>query len=339
MKIQMNFDIKKIILHILDRNLTIPILSDKEHLLNEDIIDFIEKHIIKILNDSRLRSARFVDDENDVKKLCQSIYDDNENFKRNSSQIATILFDIMIKYESIPAADLIFCLFDLDNILYLSILKFNYRSSYIHHVQIDGNINVNSIIKQKTTLPSVNQKIEECAIINLNNMDIKLLEKKYELNGESVYYFSNLFLKCTSQISSNEKIKLFTKANREFNNKYFKEDYLKYGEVNKAVADSIEKTESIDIERIANNAFKQNSELKEEYIKQIGDIGIKEKTIPVSEKVAKKKFIKQKIKTNTGIEIDLPAQYYGDNSKIEFINNTDGTISILIKNITELSNV
>ena len=50
-----------------------------------------------------------------------------------------------------------------------------------------------------------------------------------------------------------------------------------------------------------------------------------------------KKFQKQHLTTDTGIEITIPMEEYKDPEKVEFITNPDGTISVLIKNIGHLS--
>ena len=50
-----------------------------------------------------------------------------------------------------------------------------------------------------------------------------------------------------------------------------------------------------------------------------------------------KKFQKQKLYTDTGIEITIPMEEYRNPDHVEFITNMDGTISVLIKNIGMLS--
>ncbi len=57
---------------------------------------------------------------------------------------------------------------------------------------------------------------------------------------------------------------------------------------------------------------------------------------PQNEKTTKK-FEKQYLKTDTGIEINIPMDQYQDTSQVEFITNPDGTISVLIKNINRIS--
>lgn len=335
---EFKIDIKKNIVHILDTNINLPVLSNEEHPIDDDINEFIEKHIIKILKDDNLKTACFISGNNRVREICENLLNESEMFSNYTAEIANILFDIMQKNVDIPSADLIFCLFELDNVMHLAVLKLNYKSSFIHYVQTFENGSINSIVKQKTALPGENQKVDECAIINLNDFSIKLIEKKYEINGEKMLYFSTMFLKCAGDISNREKIKIFKKATESFNKKYHDEDFAKSAEIRAAVNESIDEREEIDIVHVAENVFKTNPDMQHTYIEHIEKAGLREKTITVSEQVAEKTFRRQKIKTDTGIEINLPVEYYKDNQKVEFINNIDGTISILLKNISKIEN-
>jgi len=46
-----------------------------------------------------------------------------------------------------------------------------------------------------------------------------------------------------------------------------------------------------------------------------------------------KRFEKQSVKTPDGIEIKIPADLFADQRAMEFIQQPDGSISLLIKNI------
>lgn len=331
--------IKKIAVHILDSNLQMPVFSEVESQLNDDIIEFVSKHIEKTINDDNLKLATFIEGDNKIKAICEKISIEHEFFLDGTISMANTLFKIMHENVEIPPADVIFVLFSLDNVMHLGILKLNYKHSYIHHVETTEDGILNSIIKQKTTLPSISQRVDECALINLENFSLNLYEKKYSINDEKIFYFSSMFLKCSSQISLNEKVKIFTKATKKFSETYFDEDPVIHAEIKKAVVESIEENEAIDIERVAKSVFTQNPQLKQEYIEHVEKAGLQEKSIPVdNEKIVEKNFRKQKIKTDTGIEISLPIEYYGSNNRVEFINNADGTISILIKNIGKITN-
>jgi hypothetical protein len=332
-----NVEIKKLVMHILDTSLHMPVLSVREHPEDEEIEDYIEKHILKALKDDNLKTASFQDGYNRVRELCTSMVYNEEEFIASSHEIAGILFDIMQKNIDIPTGDLVCCLFELDGVAHLGILKFNYRPSYIHYVQASQEGNVNSIIKQKTALPVETQKLDECAIISLRDLGIKLLEKKYDVNGEKEFYFSNIFLNCSSEVSDKQKVKLFKKATEDFNKKYFDDDHNVSAELKRAAAESIERNDAIDIVGVAETVFSQNPEIKTAYIEHVEKSGLKDRTISANDGVIEKNFSKQKLKTDTGIEISIPVGYYKDAGKIEFINNPDGTISILIKNVVRLT--
>lgn len=330
-------ELRRLIVHILDTNLHLPVLSEREHPVDDEITGFIEKHVTRIIEDDDLRTAVFTGENNRLRELCYEASGGFDNFVPLTQEIAGILFDIMQKNVDIPPADLICCLIELDHVMHLGILKLNYKPSYIHYVQADSDGKVNSIVKQKTALPGENQKIDECALISLNDFGIRLLEKKYDVNGEKIYYFSALFLNCAGELSGKEKVKAFKKATENFNKKYFDEDFRVSAEIKNAVAESIDHHEAINVAEVAENVFRQNPEMRQAYIEHIEKSGLRDRTITVNEELAEKSFKRQKIKTDTGIEISLPVEYYRDNQKVEFINNIDGTISIIIKNISRIT--
>ncbi|SCG82334.1 hypothetical protein DW1_0726 [Proteiniborus sp. DW1] len=334
-----NINIKKIVVHILDSNLQMPVLSEVESQLNDDIVEFVGKHIEKIVNDDNMKAATFIEEDNSIKAICGKVLKEDGYFLEGTTIMANALFKIMYENVEIPPADVIFVLFSLENVMHMGILKLNYKHSYIHHVEATNSGMLNSIIKQRTALPSIGQKIDECAIISLEDFSLKVHEKKHTINEEKIYYFSTMFLKCSSDISLNEKVKIFTKATKKFSETYFDEDPVVHAEIKKAVVESIIENEAINVEDVAKAVFRESTELKQEYIAHVEKAGLQEKIIPIqNEKIVERNFRKQKIKTDTGVEISLPVEYYGNRDKIEFINNLDGTISILIKNIGKITN-
>lgn len=333
---EQQLEIQKMIVHILDNNLEIPVLSEVEHPLEDDIKEFLEKHILRVFNDGSLRPARFNEGPNRVKDICISY--NLHTFIDDSKELSEILFDLIKINPDIPPADIMFSIFIYEGRNYLGIFKLNYRNSYIHNVdQIDDKV-VNSIVKQRTSLPNENQKVDECVLIDLTTLDINLLEKEYEINGEKMYYLSRLFLKCSSKKSEKEKVKILTKTTKKFLENNFEGDYEKVGEAKKAVAESLKTKDEVDLDEVASNIFKNNIEMKKEYIDTMEKEGLEEKNFKVREQIQRRNFKKQKIVTDTGIEINVPIELFDDKDKIEFINNVDGTISIVLKQIGNVKN-
>jgi hypothetical protein len=297
--------IKKVEMHILDSSIGLPVLSDCELPYDEDIYGFIENHIAKILDDDGIKQADFTEDSS-VKTLCEKIIDDPEEFLPSSIQIAGILFDIMQKNPDIPACDLVCVYLDIDSMPNIGILKMNYRPSYIHHVDGSEDGKIISIIKQVTALPNESQKIDECAIINLNDLSLKVIDKKYDINGEKVFYFSDMFLKCGCSMSDKEKVQLFKKATKSFAKKYLDEDITKTADIKKAVAESIEQNDAISVESVAESAFRRNPGLRDMYIEHMENAGLEAKAINIKPELSERAFKRHKIKTDTGVEINVP---------------------------------
>jgi hypothetical protein len=167
---------------------------------------------------------------------------------------------------------------------------------------------------------------------------MKVNEKKYEINGEEKYYLSSMFLDSVCQISKKEKAQVFKKAVENFGKKYLKDDLEAAGNFAAAVTECIDRNEVIDIAMVAENTFKNRPEMKQEFIEHIENTGIEEKEIELDKETANKVFKKHRIKTDSGIEISLPYDFFKDKNRMEFINNPDGTVSIMIKNIAKITN-
>ena len=96
-----------------------------------------------------------------------------------------------------------------------------------------------------------------------------------------------------------------------------------------------ERNEFVDIEELANTVFHGSEASKITYISELKKAGV-EPRIQLHEDELPKLIKSHKFKTDKGIELKLPIKLWEDKSAIEFINNPDGTVSILIKNITNL---
>lgn len=329
-------NIEKLILHILDNSVGMPVLSEKEHPYDGDIMEFITTHIEKIFNDINVKKAYFDMEENPVKTLCKSISMDSSRFIQETKAFAQLLYNIMNANPTIPSCDLVCSLFSRNGQKYLGFFVLNYKSSYIHYVDESDDARVNTVIKQKTALPNVNQKIDEFIIIDLEDCSILLKEQKYEIDGVKEFYLSKYLLKSKTLLSDKEKIDIVNKVSKKIIKDYYEDDINKMAEIKNAIVESAEETDSIDIDHIKSKVFDSNLELQNIYEEEIIKKGLVEKTIELNENLDKKLPRTQKIVTDDGIEIKIPVAYLAGNNKVEFINNVDGTISILLKNIREL---
>lgn len=333
----MDILIKNTILHVLDINSQMPIISKSELELDSGTKEFIEKHITKLYIDPATKEGQFAEGEVFIKNEVQTIISDIGGFIKISENIASYLFDIMAQNVDIPSCDLLVSLVEIENTPYLAILKFNYKESYTHMVVNSGDGVNNQIIKYKTLLPSESQKVEEGVIINLNNLKLKVVEKSYEINGEQKKYFSEMFLNCETNLSKKETIKVINEAVKEITKRYNNDDIEATSKLKSSILESCMENSVIDVEKIATDVFANKPQMQNEYIEKVREAGVPQKMI-LDEEYAEKRFSTQKIKTDNGIELSFPLSLFQDKNTLEFINNADGTISILIKNISKIIN-
>ena len=98
----------------------------------------------------------------------------------------------------------------------------------------------------------------------------------------------------------------------------------------------IQDTSDLLCREIAEKIFEEKPELKTAFQDKMEKYDmVKEEVLPQSEATTRK-YQKQHLFTDTGIEIKIPMEQYKNPGSVEFITNPDGTVSVLIKNIGHL---
>lgn len=328
--------IEKIIVHILDSTVGMPVLSDEEIDFGSDFADFIKEHIHKVASGDDVRTCAFYENESEI---CQMLREyKEEDFIPLSKKMAESLYQIMNSNVDIPSADLAIVRFKDRDDDYLGVLKINLRSNYTHRTASVGEGNTNQIVKFKAVFPTESQRLTEAAIIRLSDLQVRLVEKKYEINGEKVNYFSYLFLKCNSSLSPKTKLNIVTKAIEKVQDDNL-DEYTACEAKMRAkciIQEELEKNGGFVVEDLADRVFEQEPQMRDEFQEKMEKYDmVKQEVIPQNDSTVRK-YQKQCLYTDTGIEIKIPMDRYKDSESVEFITNPDGTVSVLIKNIGHL---
>lgn len=331
--------IRKIIVHILDSAVGIPALSDSLLESGIDFYDFIREHIYKIVSSDELKSCTFDTQDSFLYQLLTQYSPDEleQHFIFISQQISNHLYTIMNENISIPPADFFVITYQMQGNRYLALLKMNYKETYVHTTGRKEEIHINSIIKQSATLPSSGTKLSEAVLISLSDYSVQIVEKKYEINGKKRNYLSELFLQCQTSLSQKTKLNLVTKAVEQINEKYFDNNIDKKMEIKSKLLNEVNEQGSINIEKITKEIYGDIPEIKEEFTEKLEKYHIETEEITPQNKQTTKKLEKQLITTDVGIEINIPMEEYNNTKNIEFITNSDGSVSILIKNINSIT--
>ncbi|WMJ78905.1 MULTISPECIES: nucleoid-associated protein [unclassified Sedimentibacter] len=329
----MSVSITKAILHILDPSLGIPVLSENLMSFNDQMREYTEKHILKSYNDADLKKTKFVNQDGIFLKLVNQ-YLKNDDFIKFSREVSEFFFKIIAENPDIKPCDLMFVQANVFNKDYIVILKLNYKKGYIHFTKQDDTTK-NIIIEQPCSLPATSQKIDEFIFVDLNSLDVFVKERKCQVYNEPSYYISKHILECKEEKPDKEKVKIITQATDKIIKEYYDDDMLMKSRVKNIIRENVEEKLNINIEEISEKAFKDEAARKV-YNEEIQMKGIREPEIKVNFNYANKIKTKQKFITDEGIEINIPYEMLSDKEKVEFITNTNGTISIMLKNIDNI---
>ena len=333
-RVKMSVSISKAILHILDTSLGIPVLSENLMSFNDEMREYTEKHIIKCYNDADLKKTKFTNSDGLFLGLIKG-YINNDDFIKFSNEVSAFFYKIISENPDVKPCDLLFVQANVFNKDYMIILKLNYKKGYIHFTKQEESTK-NIIIEQPCALPAATQKIDEFIFVDLNSLEIFVKEKKCQVYNEPCYYISKHLLECREEKPDKEKVKIITQATDKIIKEYYDDDMFMKSQVKNIIRENVEEKLNINVAEISDKVFNDN-DAKKLYNEEIQIKGIKEPEIKVNFNYANKIKTKQKFITDEGIEINIPYEMLSNKEKVEFITNHDGTISIMLKNIDNIT--
>lgn len=327
--------IRKGIVHIIDPSLGTPVLSEALLDLNGEVNDFIREHIFKVVSGDDLKKCRMDEEDSEVYTLLKGF--EEEQMIPVSKQLAEHLYGLLAAHISIPPADLLVVTFQMYSRMYLALLKLNYKESFVHMTHAKEEGNSNSIIKYYSSLPGNGSRLSEAIIIDLSDYSVSLIEKKYEINGEKQFYLSEQFLHCHAQMSQKAKLSVVKRAVDQINQKHYESDIDKKMELKGVIQKEIAEEGMLDVASLGEKLYGDTPDIKEEFTEKLEKYHVEKEQIKPQSQSTVKTFEKQYLKTDTGIEINIPMEQYHNADKVEFITNPDGTISLLIKDIGHIT--
>ena len=327
----MEIIIHQAILHVLDTTLDAPVLSGGGMELTAEKTAYLQNHIEKLLASDEIRQCRPLPDSAFRNEL-----EHNQDFIDLSCRIAGVLFDYMHAHTTIPGADLAVVDFTRDGAPWLGILKLNYKNGYTHYTETVEGAPVNSIIQQRACLPTQSGKVEEGALVNLTDYSMRLLEKKYDIDGHKELYLSSVVFQYTQAEPEKKKLQAIQEAAAQ------------------AVKDAYEDEPHADAQvamLIANQAADNDNQVSVEQVRQQLAEEYPLAAVPFDDYVEKSEVLEEaaapvtvtparirrmesrSIRTANGIEVKIPTELLNSDSELEFLHDPDGSVSLLIKNV------
>lgn len=319
--------INQAILHVLDTTMMGPILSSSCMELTAEKLAYFTYHIEKLFASDDTSNCQLLQDSAFANELTH-----NEDFVDFSRRIAGVTFDFIHAHTAIPSADLAVIDFSCGGAPWLAVLKLNYKNGYIHFIENPDGAPVNSIVQQRTCLPAQSGKVEEGALIEIATGKMRLLEKKFDIDGKKEFYLSSVVFQCTQSLPDKKKLQVL----QDVTTKAVQEHYAEEEHIEEQVALMI-RNQAVD-NTISVAAVKAQIQENFPLAEVPFDDAIEQAPIAIAETMtvspAKiRRMESRSIKSENGVEIKIPTELMNSGEGVEFIHGGDGTISLLIKNV------
>lgn len=330
--------IHRAILHILDFNTNMCILSQKELDFSSDIVyEYVDKRISRILNDASQQTGAFYA-TSQYQVLLQQFLHEEIDFTAFAAQTARSLFDILSHCDVPESLDLLVVDFqDEEDQRQIGILVLNNKTAYTHQILDEDGAVYNKLIKHYAILPGTSQKAAAYALIQCQNYQVRFLDTKRQMNGEDVYILPDKLLQCTAVISAKEAVKIVSKIAVKVAEDHGSSTVEALSKAKNYLAENAETADTFSPQELGKDIFAHSQTMQQEFKEQLQEAKMPA-DVAIQKEFARRTGRSHKIKTDTGIEITFPSEYVENTDYIQFINNPDGTISIELKNIGKITN-
>ena len=320
----MDFYIKQVIIHQFRPDDTELHLATSPIELTPRLDDYFRKKLSRVFSEEAKRGY-FEADSPFFAKI-------EDDLVVSSQTIAKLWREAFVISENQKTNDLIFIQFDKDGVPYFAFLRLALREHLAHIIGEESPIQIT-----QNNLPSAAQTPDEALIVNLKSRQYYLIEKRIKHNGSFANYFSENLLQVTPEQSVKKSIKTLEHTAQKIAENFNQDDFTFQSKMKSVIYDHLEGEEELSPEKLADQLFDSNLTARLSFVDQVKE------TIPepinisdIDHSRQTKKLENQKLSLSNGIEMLVPTRVFQDAESVEFIQNQDGTYSILIKNIQNI---
>ena len=321
----MDIFVKKAIIHQFSPDDTELVLSDQLLTVSPKIEEYLRKKIERVFSDEA-KTGQFNPDNPFLDYL-------DGDLLTNSVKIANLWKEEFSISENLKTNDLIFIEFERNGVEHFAFLRISLREN-LAHVGLESG---NPLKITQNNLPGAGSAPDEALIVNLQTRKYHLIEKRIKHNGAFLNYFSDNLLQVTPAISAKKSIKAVEQTAQKIADNFHQGDFQFQSKVKSAIFNNLEEDNELSPEKLADQLFDNNLTARLNFVDQLKEVipdKISFDEIDSSRQL--KKFENQKLSLSNGLELIVPNAIYEDAESVEFIQNDNGTYSILIKNIEDI---
>ena len=327
-------ELQSAILHVLDGRRHHISLSEQTLDLEEPLIEkYVKRYVNRCRKDMRCAPAHFAEDSVFETEL-RRYFRQEISLPDFSAEVLKPLIHYF-EHEEARSFEVLFADYRVDDVPYLAVVLLEEQDTLTCMTSAENGRILNTVCFSNTALPAVSRPVSSFAVINTLTGDIDCVDVTKWNDG--TFLMMDLFLDAKAGLSRKEVVENVKVITCEVAEEFDENPTLLLSKVKNYISDTAKEGMPLRTETLVSELFDEQPEMKEVFLKKAA-----EKTLPpevdLPRAAVAASMKKQKIKTDTGIEITFPAEYFRSQEFIEFVNHSDGTITIEIKQINKITN-
>lgn len=211
------------------------------------------------------------------------------------------------------------------------------KQAFAHDVRPGAGAPSNGIVRNDATLPNPTQRLDSYAVVELGTLGISFHDKARTIAGSETMLIPDCLLQCSSEASPKEVIEQVTRIVEDVAQEYGANAAHAVSKAKAIMAEKSEESEYLPPWELGREVFEDEPVMRERFEETAREEDLPER-VTVKRSVANRMAKSHRIRTDTGIEVTFPSEYSTNTDFIEFVTESDGSISIELKNIGSIEN-
>lgn len=335
--------VEKAVLQIMDGTSDLCVLSQKEMDLNDpETRGFLEKHMGRILADPAGHEGQFWNDSGFAATMQR--YNIGEiPFTEFAGVVGSACYESFRQLDKAEGADLVLAQFNQDGRSLIALMLLGHKSAYTHQALTEDGALSNQLLRHQAILPGPGQKLDSWAVADPFSFEVRFAEKRRRCNNQDFELLRQAVLQCDAAPSTRETVKAVQQIAVELAAEQGADPVQTVQAATRVKASlaqqgqTEEKFAPLEAAREVFSELEDPEPVLKEFEERVRQAGLPAE-VKVEPTYAAKTARTHKIKTDTGIELTVPAEYFENPEYIQFLNNPDGTLSIQLNHIGSIEN-
>lgn len=296
--------------------------------LNETSIDYYRKKVEKALNAPTMKELT-VGSLHEMMLRSEKMVESDEEFIKQAHEMTDKLYSLGSVIEEMPNSNILFVDCYKNGERFVAVLKLNYRMIPMSVVE-EGIVR----ITKQQVLPMMGSAVDEAIIINCDQKQLFVIEKKYTIDGKLDFYLNPQWIKGEEKLTDKQKLSTMTKVIKKMDNIYNVNDGKAMPLMKQEIQEKLDTNQPVKPLEIVKKVLEKDYQAQEESEVMLKDLGIGEEDQIQS--VALSSIDVCKLVLDDEIEVSLPIEEYLSGSHLEKRKEENGSYSIILKDINEV---